>query len=545
MAYFAGLASRLPRNAARILEIGSSDDHLATTFGRYNPDCHFQTISMDQRQASSDPFSDLARPDAGFDCILHHGYFIQSQAQKTSALKAWDRLLSDNGAVYLTHRNPFSLEAMDLSSLERLDAGKWQRIISSGLNLRRNATLEISATDFHLDTVLSERTVLPQGLGERLTPIIEQFQLDRQALLEILQTQYYSLVLTRRPVRRMLVQSRNLKPVGGVNDVRMTEPFEALRSFPAVRTAEYVNQIPLPPVREDEDRIFIWHRPILTWPDSLTAIRKLRDAGYLLITEFDDHPMVWPKIAENDYLNYLGSHGVQTSTPPLAKLFSEFNPEVALFPNQLRRMPEVGLVETGKTVIFFGALNREDDWAPIMPAINKMLAGLDGDYAFEVVFDRKFFDALETEHKNFTPQCPYDIYLERLAASDICLMPLEDNLFNRMKSDLKLVEAAASGAIPVASPVVYSQTAGHEDFSIICPTPDDFAGAIKVLVKDPERRQKLQQAGRDYVSTKRLQCHQVTARHDWYRSLLARKSELDAALDERLAEYERKMRAKS
>ena len=107
--------------------------------------------------------------------------------------------------------------------------------------------------------------------------------------------------------------------------------------------------------------------------------------------------------------------------------------------------------------MFFGALNREQDWSPFMPTINAVAAMAGERLKFQVVHDQSFFDALETPHKTFTPTCDYETYLRILGGSDISFMPLADTPFNRAKSDLKFIEAAACRVAALASSVVYSQ----------------------------------------------------------------------------------------
>ncbi len=543
MVSFDGLARWLPRNAKQILEIGAADDQLAKNYARFNPDGAVETISTDTDDvASGTIFQKLNEITDQFDCIIQHQYF-SSPKEIRSSFDGYSKSLKEGGTILLTNPNPFFFKSLELETAPELDQKRLNFIVRSSSMFQKNAATEFADTGLYVDRIFRHSEDIPSEVIAILRPLIAKFHLNERDFFNVLSTRFYGIVLTRKPVRKLLLQSRNLKPVGGVNDVRMTEPFEAMSTLPGVQVIEQVGNMSILPKRGNEDKIFFWHRPILTYPDSLDVIRRLREAGYLLITEFDDHHMVWPKIAENEFLNFVGSHAVQTSTEPLYDLFSQFNPDVALFPNQLRVMPEEPMKQSqDKTVIFFGALNRKDDWSPIMSGINAALKEATGDFEFEVVFDREFFDALETEKKRFTPHCNYPTYLARMGASDVCLMPLLDNLFNGMKSDLKLVEAAGHGAIPVASPTVYRRTKGHEDFSIICEKPEDFGAALKMLIEDAVHRQKLQRAARNYVRNNRLLSQHFMDRYDWYKSLLGRKQELDEALDKRLVDYVQKVK---
>ena len=188
-------------------------------------------------------------------------------------------------------------------------------------------------------------------------------------------------------------------------------------------------------------------------------IRAFLDSGWLVVTEFDDHPDFFQIMQDPEQLTFRGVHAVQTSTRALAAVLRQRNPEVAVFPNALVacRRCAISPIRAALTV-FFGALNREQDWQPLMGAINAVARRAGERLRFSVVHDRGFFDALETPHKRFTAMCEYDAYMDLLGACEVSLMPLEDNGFNRAKSDLKFIEAGACRVAALASDVVYGET---------------------------------------------------------------------------------------
>src|SRR5690606_31334615 len=95
--------------------------------------------------------------------------------------------------------------------------------------------------------------------------------------------------------------------------------------------------------------------------------------------------------------------------------------------------------------LFFGALNRQEDWAPYIAALNNVI-GLYPSSALQVhvVFDRAFFDRCGAADKRFYPLVPYKDYNYLLAKADIAWLPMQDNAFSRAKSDLKFIECAAN-----------------------------------------------------------------------------------------------------
>lgn len=332
-------------------------------------------------------------------------------------------------------------------------------------------------------------------------------------------------------VPRLLVQSMVLKPVGAVNDKRIHEPNRFLATLPGVRVITQELGADLKAGQPGEQKIFVWQRPILQAPAALASIQKLRRAGYLIVVEFDDDPRHWPAIPANDYLSFRGVHCIQTSTPELAEFLRQFNPNIAIFPNQMAELPPPRQYRADAPVtLFFGALNREDDWAPILPALNRVLAEQGQSVAIRVVHDKTLFDSLTTPHKSFQPTCPYPRYLELLRGCDIGLLPLEPTPFNVLKSDLKLLEHAAHGVVALASPTVYAKSLRDGENGVLFQDPEEFERQLRMLLTDGARRRRIAQTAYRWVARQRLLSQHYRKRHDWYLRMLAERERLDKEL---------------
>ena len=169
------------------------------------------------------------------------------------------------------------------------------------------------------------------------------------------------------------------------------------------------------------------------------------DRGWLVVTEFDDHPDFMRGLNRPDLVSFQGVHAVQVTTPVLAELLRDRNPEMALFPNAIAALPDIrNFTDPRVLTVFFGALNRETDWRPLMGAINAVIATAGDRLRFQVVHDEGFFQSLQTTNKRFTPLCDFDTYMDLLGTSgEFLSLPLDDTPFNRAKSDLKFIEAGA------------------------------------------------------------------------------------------------------
>jgi hypothetical protein len=152
-----------------------------------------------------------------------------------------------------------------------------------------------------------------------------------------------------------------------------------------------------------------------------------------------------------------------------------------VFPNQVAALltwrGDQDRSASGPVTICFGALNRETDWAPIPPALNRLLAVHEG-LRVQVIYDRSIFDALATPHKGFEPLCSYHRSRCILGAADVALLPLEPTRINQHKSDLKFIECAAQGVVALASPTVYDRTIRHGETGVDLPLARRVRGAV-------------------------------------------------------------------
>jgi glycosyltransferase involved in cell wall biosynthesis len=334
----------------------------------------------------------------------------------------------------------------------------------------------------------------------------------------------------RRPVQQLFVTSSMLAPVGGVSDVRVIEPMRAIGTDPSVSTLVVESFAPASPA-DDAAKIFIFHRPLLAGTHGLEPVRHLIRAGYLVLCEFDDHPDYIPVLQRPDVQNFRAMHALQTSTEPLAEVLRQQNPEVAVFPNAVNVLPDArNYSNFARLSLFFGGLNRDEDWPPFLPALNAVAALAGERLHFQIVNDRGLFDALQTPHKTFTPLCDYETYQDIMSRCEISFMPLVDGPFNRCKSDLKFLEAAKYRVTPLASHVVYGHSVEDGRTGLLFNDARDLQQRLLRLVANPEFGLALGDAARAYVTEHRMLAYQVARRINWYRSLWSRRAELHQSL---------------
>jgi SAM-dependent methyltransferase len=549
----ADLLPRLPLSARTILDVGCGSGALTAAYRLLNPQArilgidvdpvaaalaarHMDQVAIADVQAESLPFE---LPD-DIDCIIYNGILehlrdpwalVQRHARKLGAegmmlicianVEYWRiaaRLLrggwltdTDDAAGY---EAPSRLAWLDPHAVREnlTQAGLWLCDVT-GRAPDREAAARFAAS---LGPALGAAGIDPRDYARRAS------------------TSHLIWRVRQQPQTRLIVCGSMLEPIGGVSDVRVVHPLQAMGTDPLV-TAGICQELELTRPADDTPRVFVLHRPALIGDRGHEVLGKLDHTGFLVVTEFDDLPDRFDMMRLGGALSFYGAHALQTSTIPMADALRQYNPHVAVFPNAVGRLQEVSnFADPNGLTFFFGALNREPDWVPFMPSINAVAAIAGDRLKFQVVHDRGFFDALETPHKSFTGTCDYATYLRLLGQSEISFMPLADTPFNRAKSDLKFIEAGSCRVAALASTVVYSGSVEDGRTGLLFSDPAEFHAALSRLMTIPELARGLGDAARQYVAEYRMLAYQVAPRIAWYRMLWANRQELDAARRERV-----------
>ena len=542
------LLGRIPLAARVVLDVGCGEGALAADYRRLNPRARIFGIEYDRRAAAVaaphlDGISRVSVVDEplpfdipeGVDCVLHRGV-LEHLADPRDLLLTHAAVLNDDGTILICLPNPDYWRHQ-----ERALHGGGTAVEPGPGAVPRRLSIEVMAA--YLGSVgLQLGAVYPveadaveaAAFVAAMTPALLALGIDPQAFAARSSPAYFVWCVRKSPLQLLTVAASMLAPVGGVSHVRIVEPLQAMATDPSVITY-------LSPggdrdrIDAHSPRIFVLHRPALNGEEGLVAIRALQRDGWLIVTEFDDHPDFFEIMRGDGQFAFTGVHAVQTSTPVLASLLRLRNPEVAVFPNAIRALPaSQNFASPDAMTMFFGALNREPDWAPLMSTLNSVASWAGGRLRFCVLHDRGFFDALETPHKVFTPVCDYEAYLQLLGGCEISLMPLLDTPFNRAKSDLKFIEAGACRVVPLASDIVYAGSIEDGVTGLLFRNADELRTRLLRLIAMPHMALDIADAARSHVAEHRMLAYQVAPRIRWYRSLWDRKLELTEALETRL-----------
>jgi SAM-dependent methyltransferase len=540
------LLSRIPLTARTVLDVGCRTGALGAAFRRLNPSARLLGIDKDieAAQQAALHLDDVVAGDveedampfdvpAKLDCIVY-GDVLEHLRDPWEVLRRHAEVLAPEGTMLICVPN-----VEHWSFAARLLKGNWayetDGLLDEGHlrwftleSMRKGlSALGLFPCDVHPRVYGVEQV---EAFARALAPGLTALGIDPAEYAGRAAPLQYVWRVRARPRRTMTIGATMLRPVGGVSDVRVVYPMRALATDPTVSVhIAQAEQIRLPDA--DGPRIFVFHRPILNGERALETIRGLLRKDFLVITEFDDHPDFFDALRGDEQFAFTGAHAVQTSTPALADVLRQRNSEVAVFPNAIRVLPEIrNFTGEHPLTLFFGALNRQADWRPYLPVLNEVIATMGAALRFSIVHDRMLFDALQTPHKTFTPTCDHDTYLDLLAGSEISFMPLADTPFNRAKSDLKFIEAAACRVAALASRVVYAESVEDGQTGALFDSPEELRVKLTQLLTVPGLAREIGDSARDYVARSRMLAYQVAPRIAWYRSLWDRRAELSAAL---------------
>jgi SAM-dependent methyltransferase len=549
------LLDRVPLTARVVMDVGCASGSLGQAYKRRNPMARVIGLEFDTAAAKvaatrldrvhvtdldSSPLPFAAEQPAGsIDCIVY-GDVLEHLRDPWTVLRRQVDFLSEDGTVLVCMPN-----AEHWTFVERLLRGVWD-YEDIGLFDRTHLRWFSKDTTRHALTSagLEIVDVIPRTFGydaseafaDAIAPALRRLGVDSEDYLRRAAPIQYVWRARRRPTVQLHLVSTMLHPVGGVSHVRVLEPLKALESDPSL-VATVIAGSAAPPPEVSEPRLFIFHRPLLAGEAGLARIRGLLTDDWLVLCEFDDHPDYIPVLQRPDIQNFRAVHAIQTSTEPLADVLRAQNPEVAVFPNAVAELPDaVNYATPNSLTLFFAGMNRENEWPPYIDALNAVAARAGPRLKFRIVADNGLFEALQTPHKAFVPLCDYNTYRSMLAQCEISFMPLLDTPFNRCKSDLKFLEAAAHRVTALASTVVYPGSIVDGRTGLLFATAAELERQLMTLVMDPSSGRRIAEEARTYVIRNRMLAYQVARRSAWYHSLWARREELRRALLARVPE---------
>lgn len=164
---------------------------------------------------------------------------------------------------------------------------------------------------------------------------------------------------------------------------------------------------------------------------------------------------------------------------------------------------------TGFSIGYFsGSITHNDDFALILPAVVRLMSDFP-DVRLHVVGELDLPDELKpfADQVVREPFSPWRRLPQMLSFVDVNLIPLEDTIFNRAKSENKWVEAALVKVPSVASRVgALADSIADGVDGLLCDTADDWYEALVSLRENRELRESLARRAYEECVARHVTC---------------------------------------
>ena len=292
----------------------------------------------------------------------------------------------------------------------------------------------------------------------------------------------------------------------GVNYHRIANPL----SYTEHELTMY-NTIPLNKVSEVECDVLIFSRFMIE-PEQLDIIRKFKHRGTKVIVDIDDY---W--ILPQNHVSYSGhkEHGIAakiveamthadevwTTHKMLATKILKHNKRVRVYPNALDPTDKQWHPNPTKSdnfrIGFVGGVTHEQDLYETARAwrsnnVEGILCGVEDNEVYRTynyimsgngTKKMRLFNSMDVHN--------YGVFYDHM---DVSIAPLVDNTFNKLKSNLKIIESGMK-----ATPIICSWMHPYTDDHVGIYKTDNWRKAFKKVINCKSRMFDEGQALREYV----------------------------------------------
>jgi len=286
--------------------------------------------------------------------------------------------------------------------------------------------------------------------------------------------------------------------------------------------------------------LVIWQRPL---PESRLRqwehLQWLRERGCLLLTEWDDHPHLFPASIRAPLEAMAMAplelcHGLHTSSARLAFELGAIQPLAVVLENHVANIPALNLKKhsTQQIRVLVANQNRSPEHQAISDALLQWVQRCAG-IQVVVVADRELAAKFPSNQRDYYPTLNYQSYRELLRSCHIALLPLAQGTANACKTPIKLLECAAESVAAVCGPELYGRSAPAEVATVVDALEAVVPTAQAVAQDLQGRQQQVEQAHR-WVQTHWAIDSGLATRLWLYQQMWTRRRQLDQRLVARL-----------
>jgi tetratricopeptide (TPR) repeat protein len=221
---------------------------------------------------------------------------------------------------------------------------------------------------------------------------------------------------------------------------------------------------------------------------------------------------------------------VQVTGHGLAEQFGFINARMVIFENQMATLGMNGRQASDRVIVgWAGSSGHKQDIEAVSGAIAQVLhANSHVDFAYmgdEEIY-RSLAAVLPSGRIMYAPPGTLEEYLVFLQKLDIGIIPLQDNPYNRCRSDVKFLEYASRGVVPVLSSLTpYKNSAEQGKTAFFYESPQQLVEILTLLVNDTDLRDRVGHAAYAYVKDYRMEDSHAERRSAFYSSLMKKDTE--------------------
>jgi len=217
--------------------------------------------------------------------------------------------------------------------------------------------------------------------------------------------------------------------------------------------------------------------------------------------------------------------GIQVTSSGLAEQFHFINPRMEIFENQMATLGMVGRQASDRIILgWAGSSGHRRDIEAVIDVITQVLRACPKvDFAFmgDEAMYQILFIALPGGRTIYAPPGTLDEYLSFLQKLDIGIAPLEDNPYNHCRSDVKFLEYASRGVVPVLSSLTpYKVSVQHGKTGFLYESPQQLMSILLMLACDTDLRVRISQQAYAYVEQSRIEDIHAEHRLAFYSGLI-------------------------
>lgn len=328
--------------------------------------------------------------------------------------------------------------------------------------------------------------------------------------------------------------SSNIRKSEGDYVYRIKQPGQAMGRVPGIRVVDC--WLYSPHLKELFLCADLMINHLVFEPDFIPLVAERRRLGLATIYEISDNFMALP-VSANRLLN-LGnaltkstifqlirlSDAIQGVSPILVDRFDFLHEQRMVFENHIMQIhPFLKKSRDGVTIGWGGSMGHTEDLKWIAPLIKDICLS-HPEVRFRFMGNREQYDEVFGKHdsEKFSYKDPGSLseYFDFLEGLDIGLAPLLDTPFNICRSDVKFIEYASRGVVPVLSDVgPYRMHARRGVNAFLFNGAQKLKEILETLIGNRGLMEKVQRNAYEYIKNERLEQNHADRRISFYKKI--------------------------